>query len=96
MIDLWVDDERKPPTGMVWVETSAAAIELLRDPDHTVRNMSLDYVLKRGDYTHKIMEWLRDHPEHWPTGTIECHSSSNDAVRLIEQMIKDFAPAGAD
>lgn len=93
-INIWVDDERTPPEGWMWCKTSKDAIGLfeLRPVEH----LSLDYVLGNGDYGHKVMEWLRDHPDHWPTGSIVCHSSSNDAVRLIEQMVKDFAPTRAD
>lgn len=90
MVNVWVDDERTPPEGWMWVETVKDAIGLLEL--RRIENLSLDYTLHKGETTDAIMDWLREHPERWPTGSIVCHSSSAAAVELIERMIKDFAP----
>lgn len=90
--NLWVDDEREPPEDWGWAKTNVQAIEMLAE--HRVTHLALDYILGRGQTTDDIMYWLRDHPEHWPLESITCHSSSSQAQRLIEKMVKDFAPGG--
>ena len=87
---LWVDDERPAPKGWCWVETSAAAIELLAT--HSVVEMSLDYSLKRGDTGDNVLYWLKDHPDRWPAD-IKAHSSSSTACELIEQMVSEWRPS---
>lgn len=90
MTNLWVDDERTPPEGWLWVETVKDAIGILEM--RRIEHLSLDYTLHRGETTDAIMYWLREHPERWPTGSITCHSGSGSAQHLIETMVKDFAP----
>lgn len=89
MTKLWVDDEREAPLDWMWAKTNAGAIDLLRRMP--IVHLSLDFSLV-GETTDEIMHWLHDHPAHWPTGSITCHSSSRDAVRLIERLVADFAP----
>jgi hypothetical protein len=88
-MNLWVDDEREAPKGWWWAATNAEAISWLET--HRVEHLSLDYSLKH-ETTDDIMYWLQEHPEHWPTGSIVCHSSSSSAQHLIEHMVRDFAP----
>jgi hypothetical protein len=89
-LNVWVDDEREAPEGWVWDKTVESAIFTLQS--YRVHHLALDYVMGRGKNTGAIMEWLRDHPDRWPTGEITCHSDSFDAQKLIEEMVKDYAP----
>lgn len=90
---LWVDDERTPPDeSWVWMQTSAAAIEVLTTAVEPPEVVSLDYVLGRGDTTDTIMYWLKGQPaDRWPV-TILAHSSSASARELIEEMVREFRP----
>lgn len=95
---LWVDDERRPPTGehWMWAKTSEEAILTLQACP--VTHMSLDYQLANkpnGDWDDggQVMVFLRDHPQYWPSTEIEAHSGSVDGRVLLEQMIEDWRPA---
>lgn len=89
MANLFVDDEREAPLNWMWAKTNAGAIAMLQAT--RIAHLSLDYSLK-GETTDVIMEWLRIHPERWPTGSVTAHSSSSSACHLLERMIRDYAP----
>jgi hypothetical protein len=89
MLRLWVDDERPAPKGWVWSKTVANTIDTLILGD--VEEMSLDYVLGRGQNGGQVLEWLREHPDRWPP-VIHTHSSSLDACELMQTMVREWAP----
>lgn len=90
-IKLWVDDERPAPEGWVWSKTVGNTIDTLILAE--VSEMSLDYVLGRGQTAMDILEWLRDHPDRWPP-VIHAHSGSYDGRLLIEELVRTWAPKG--
>lgn len=94
---LWVDDRRAPPeTGWLWVMTASKAIDVFQAMN-TITALSLDYTLDSRDWDNNgavVLEWLRDHPEKWPTEEIRVHSSSASARGLMEHLARDYAPQG--
>lgn len=87
---LWVDDERPGPDDTwTWATTVAGTIATLEAVK--VDELSLDYVLARGETGMDVMEWLRDHPDRWP-GIIHAHSRSASGRELIEELAREWAP----
>jgi hypothetical protein len=86
-MNLWVDDERPAPEGWMWTKNVPDTIEALSSKDFD--EMSLDYVLGRGQTGMDVMEWLRDHQDRWPR-VIHAHSSSYDGRRLIEELVREW------
>lgn len=88
---LWVDGERPAPEGWVWSKTVENTIATLELSPGGISEMSLDYCLDRGQDAGAILEWLRDHPQCWPT-TVVAHSSSAAGRELIEVLVKEWKP----
>lgn len=89
-LKLWVDDETPAPDDTwAWATNVAGATATLAAAQ--VDELSLDYVLARGETGMDVMEWLRDHPDRWPR-IIHAHSRSADGRELIEKLAREWAP----
>lgn len=83
-VRLWVDDLRPAPEGWMWVESSRAAIAVLRTCD--VVEMSLDHDLGGDDTTRPVVLWLCENTERWPLA-VHVHSANPVGVAWLRGMI---------
>lgn len=55
-MNLWLDDERNPPEGWIWVKTELEAIAALRRDEYEV--ISLDHDLGEGGTGYSVLLYL--------------------------------------
>jgi hypothetical protein len=86
---LWIDDVRPSPAGWTWAKSSAAAISALAE--HDVTEASFDHDLGGDDTSRRVVLWLCEHEEHWPT-VVHVHSANPVGVEWLTGMINRYGP----
>lgn len=96
---LFVDDERKAPSGWILAKTSADAIELLslcRDGLRAITDLSLDHDLSivdgEDDTTRPVVLWMCEH-DWWPAN-VYVHTGNPVGEEWLVGMVQRYAPAG--
>jgi hypothetical protein len=86
IMNLWVDNLRKPPDGWTWAKTSSGAIDALCFG--MVERLSLTYDLGGRDTTSTVVFWMIEN-RLWPR-EIRIHSDNPAGVEWLTRMIDRY------
>ncbi|WP_313905573.1 cyclic-phosphate processing receiver domain-containing protein [Rhodococcus sp. KBS0724] len=86
IMNLWVDNLRKPPDGWTWAKTSSGAIDALCFG--MVERLSLTYDLGGRDTTSTVVFWMLEN-RLWPR-EIRIHSDNPAGVEWLTRMIDRY------
>ncbi|MBC9705802.1 MAG: hypothetical protein H9W81_12695 [Enterococcus sp.] len=84
---LWIDDIRTPPAGYDWAKTSAEAITYLENNNPT--HISFDHDLGGDDTSRKVVLWLCEHEDKWPSSA-SIHSMNPIGREWLAGMIQRY------
>ncbi len=84
---LWIDDERKPPKGYVWIKTVNDAIAFIEQNYNVIELIDIDhdagiYACEGGDYI-RILDWLEFMGLAYPIRIHSMNSVGRQNMRLI-------------
>lgn len=89
-VNLWVDDDRRPPRDKdwTWVKTAKEAVEVLKSAK--VEHLSLDYSLgyMRGT-VEPVIEWMRNN--YFPS-IIDIHTNHPQGREWLIEQVTRYAP----
>lgn len=91
-MQLWIDDIRPCPDGRLWAKTSAEAIATLAYK--VIAKVSFDHDLGGDDTSRRVVLWLCEHEDRWPT-TVRVHSANPVGVEWLTGMVDRYGPGVA-